>query len=141
MRPACICLAKAAVSGRASAYHLRPPRLPDRSRAAFSLATSDVFSNWAIAPSYSLTFSGRVTRRHYRDSGTGSNRTVPLATDSPGHSEDNTPKADNGMSALCLSGHQSDASRRSCNANSVFIGKLKDPAASLSRYPHCRSHR
>jgi hypothetical protein len=39
------------------------------------------------------------------------------------------------------SGHQSDGSRRSRNANSVFIGKLKDPAASLSRYPHCRSRR
>jgi hypothetical protein len=28
---------------------------------------------------------------------------------------------------------------RSCTARSVFIGKLKDQAASLSRYPRYRS--
>jgi hypothetical protein len=27
------------------------------------------------------------------------------------------------------------------NASSLFIRKLKDPAASLSRYPHCRWRR
>ena len=46
------------------------------------------------------------------------------------------------LTLWAISGHQSDRSRRAPVTQVLFfIGKLKDPAASLSRYPHYRSRR